>query len=78
MALKAYILIKIEPGKDRIICNKLNEIEEVKAIARTYGLYDALITVEVESHGELDEFIFNKLRTIPGVKETMTLISANL
>ena len=78
MVLTAFILIKIDPGMDRIIGDRLGQAKEVKAVANTYGSYDILVTVEVESSRELDVFLFDKLRKISGVRETMTLINADL
>jgi len=42
----------------------------------TYGEYDLVIKVELPSMDSLDNFIFNKLRSIDGVTATTTLLEA--
>jgi len=45
-------------------------------VIMTYGEYDLIVRIEVDSLDELDFFIFNKLRAIEGVEATTTLIAA--
>jgi DNA-binding Lrp family transcriptional regulator len=55
---------------------KIKELKEVKEVITTYGEYDVIIKIQVNSLDELDDFVFKKLRTIDGVEATTTLISA--
>lgn len=41
----------------------------------TYGMYDLHVEVSFKTKDELDRFIFDKIRRITGVKETVTLIA---
>ena len=41
----------------------------------TYGMYDLHVEVSFKIKDELDRFIFDKIRRISGVKETVTLIA---
>jgi len=72
----AYILAKMEAGKDEEIFEKIKELREIKEASATYGIYDLLIKVSFEKVEELDSFIFDVVRRIPGVKETVTMIAA--
>ena len=45
-------------------------------IRLTYGEYDLICKVESNSLEELDNFIFNKIRTTDGVTATTTLLQA--
>jgi len=74
----AYSLIKAESGKDYRIFAEVKRKKEVKEVALTYGAFDLIAKIEVESPEELDTFIFNVLRKIPEVKETMTLITSRI
>jgi Lrp/AsnC family transcriptional regulator for asnA, asnC and gidA len=71
----AYVLAKVEAGKDREVLAETQKIVGVKQVVPTYGVYDLHIEVTFNSIEELDDFIFNKVRKIPGVKETVTLIA---
>ena len=72
----SYTLARVEPTKDNIVYDKINGLSEVKEVITTYGEYDMIIKVEVESLDALDNFVFSKLRVIEGIESTTTLISA--
>jgi DNA-binding Lrp family transcriptional regulator len=72
----SYTLMRILPVKDRDVYRAVKNFSEVKEIVRTFGEYDLVIRVESPSLDDLDNFIFNKLRTIEGVIATTTLIEA--
>ena len=72
----SYTLARVEPTKDNIVYDKINGLPEVKEVITTYGEYDMIIKVEVESLDALDNFVFSKLRAIEGIESTTTLISA--
>ena len=71
----AYILAKVESGKDDEVLSEARRLAGVIEATPTYGVYDLHIKVEFKAIEELDEFIFNKIRRIAGVKETVTLIA---
>ena len=74
--VSAYVLAKIEAGKDREIFHAIKKLEGVKRASATYGIYDLFIEIDLKGIEELDQFVFDKLRKIPGVKETVTVIAS--
>lgn len=72
----SYTLVRVKPPKDKEIYQKIKELPEVKEAIMTYGEYDLLLRIEVNSLDELDSFIFGKLRVIEGVEATTTLLAA--
>lgn len=74
--IQSYIMTKIETGKEAEISSKIKNIENIKESHFTYGTYDLLIKVSFEKNEDLDDFVFNVVRKIPGVKETVTVIVA--
>lgn len=73
----SYTLVRVEPAKDNILYEKIKGLPEVIEVITTYGEFDMIIKIEVDSLNSLDNFVFNKLRTIEGIESTTTLISAN-
>ena len=69
------MLAKVEAGKDKEVLGETQRIAGVVEATSTYGVYDLHIKVEFKTIEELDEFIFSKIRRMPGVKETITLIA---
>ena len=74
----SYTLARIEPAKDLHVYELVKQLPGVKEVITTYGEYDMIIKVEVDSLESLDDFVFNKLRTIQGIEQTTTLINAGL
>ncbi|MGQ9624764.1 MAG: Lrp/AsnC ligand binding domain-containing protein [Candidatus Bathycorpusculaceae bacterium] len=72
--LAAYVLLRIKPGMDRQVLQKVKKLEQVKVAETLYGEYDMLLRVEMETLDELDTFIFDTIRTIKGVESSTTLI----
>lgn len=73
--IKAYVLLRIKPGMDRNVLNKVKQLNQVKGVETVYGEYDMLIKVEIERLEALDSFIFDTIRTIKGVEGSTTLIT---
>jgi DNA-binding Lrp family transcriptional regulator len=74
----AYILAKVEAGRDKEILEEVKEMSGVKQTALTYGTYDLHIEVSFDTMEELDKFIFDGIRKVFGVKETVTLVVPNV
>jgi DNA-binding Lrp family transcriptional regulator len=70
----AYILAKIEAGSEDEIFKGIKALSEVKRAAFTFGVYDVVVVVEFGRVEDLDEFLFAKLRKIPGIVETISMI----
>jgi DNA-binding Lrp family transcriptional regulator len=71
----AYVLAKVEAGKDKEVLSETKKIPGVKQAIPTYGVYDLHVEVSFDTMEELDRFIFDKIRSIPGIKETVTLVA---
>ena len=70
----AYILAKVEVGKDKEALEKVKKISGVKQAALTYGIYDLHVEVSFDTMEELDRFVFDGIRKVHGIKETVTLV----
>lgn len=70
------VLINVETGKDREVYEKL--IKKFKEVYFLFGKYDLIIKLEVKDFDELSEIVFNEIRTIEGIKSTMTLAGTSL
>ena len=71
---EAYVLARIEIGKDKQILETIKKFAGASDVTFTYGAYDLHAKVKFDTMEELDEFIFEKIRKIDGIKETMTLV----
>jgi len=75
--ITSYTLARVHPTQDKEVYKAAKAFKEVKEVIITYGEYDLIVKVESNSLEDLDDFIFNKLRSINGVAATTTLLEAN-
>jgi DNA-binding Lrp family transcriptional regulator len=54
---------------------EVRKMPGVKQAIPTYGVYDLHVEVSFGTMDELDKFIFDGIRRVPGIKETVTLIA---
>ena len=76
MVVQAYILFKVNSGSEREICKKIAELDEVSVANIIFGEYDLLAKVSVKDLKTLEEFLAEKIRKIPSVLLTSTMIIA--
>jgi DNA-binding Lrp family transcriptional regulator len=72
--VSAYILANVETGADRKVFRDIKKLPGVNKVSMTFGTYDLCIEVNFKTMEELDEFVFDKLRKIPKIRETVTVI----
>ena len=72
--IMAYVLAKAEAGKDKEALEEVKKMSGVKQAALTYGIYDLHVEVYFDTMEELDKFIFDGIRKVFGIRETVTLV----
>ena len=76
MSVLAYVLVTLNPGTEKDILKKISHLDEVTRVSMMYGEYDAIIKVCAETLEQLNEFLTDKLRVLPDIFQTATLIVA--
>ena len=74
MAVLAYVLFKVSSGTEREVCQKLIEFGEVKQADIIFGEYDVIVKVATQDLDKLEEFVSLKVRNVPNVLVTSTMI----
>jgi DNA-binding Lrp family transcriptional regulator len=74
MAILAYVLFKVNSGTEREVCQKLVEFDEVVQADIIFGEYDVLAKIETQNLSILEEFVSEKIRNVPNVLVTSTMI----
>jgi anthranilate phosphoribosyltransferase len=74
MSVLAYVLFKVGSGSEREVCQKLIELNEVIHANILFGEYDVVSKVLTKNLDELEEFVSYKVRKIPNVLVTSTMI----
>ncbi|MGD8505544.1 MAG: Lrp/AsnC ligand binding domain-containing protein [Candidatus Bathyarchaeota archaeon] len=76
MAAQAYVLFKVSSGNERQVCEKVADFDEVLIVGIIYGEYDVIAKISVPDLQALEEFLSVKIRKVPGVLLTSTMIVA--
>jgi DNA-binding Lrp family transcriptional regulator len=74
----AYVLMKIAPGKSRIITQQVSAIEGVKTAHPVTGIYDIIAYLEAADINSLTGTVRSRIQTIDGVVRTHTAIVGEL
>ncbi|MBI1658044.1 MAG: Lrp/AsnC ligand binding domain-containing protein [Nitrosopumilaceae archaeon] len=70
----AYVLINCELGSEESVVSELKSMDDVVEVHGTFGAYDILAKVESEQVEKLRETITWKVRKIPKIRSTLTLM----
>jgi DNA-binding Lrp family transcriptional regulator len=70
----AFVLLNTELGSEDSIVKELKNLEGVKEVFQVYGVYDIIAKVASDTMDKVKEIITWKLRKLPGVKSTLTMI----
>ena len=70
----AYVLINCDLGSEEFVISELKSIEGVVEVHGTFGAYDILAKAESSQVEALREIITWKIRKIPKIRSTLTLM----
>ena len=70
----AYILVNVGSGSEDRVLEELRGVAEVQEAFFSYGVYDLVVKIKTDSMEQLKKLVSHRIRTIPNVKTTITLI----
>ncbi len=76
MAIKAYVLMKVNSGAERDVCKMISELDQVLDVSIIYGEFDVVAKVLVDNLELLEAFLSENVRNIPSIMLTSTMIVA--
>ena len=73
-----FVQIKCEMGHAyRVAQDATDQIDEMSEMYSTSGQYDLLAKFYLDPEQDIGRFVTERIQTIPGVKDTYTLIAFN-
>lgn len=72
------VLVKMVPGKEKQVLNKLRTIKEVVHMSAVFGRWDLVLDMETGDLEQLSQVVVNEIRNIPGVLSTETLVTTSI
>ena len=71
---RAFVLINVESGFEDNVLRDLKTIQGVEEAYFSYGVYDLITKIKAETMEQLKEMVTKRIRTLPKVRSTLTLI----
>jgi len=71
---EAYVLINCSLGNEELIIETITEIPGISEVHGTFGAYDIIAKVSGNDTVHMREIITEKIRKIPEVRSTLSLI----
>jgi DNA-binding Lrp family transcriptional regulator len=75
MMIKAYVLVVTNPGETRNVVAAIGKVQGVVEMHEVMGPYDIVIEIEVESLSDVPPILSDKIRAIPGIESTTSLVT---
>ncbi len=73
--IKAYICVVADPETTKEVFAALKQVEGVIECHEVMGPYDIVAKLEVENLSDVPPVLSNKIRTIPGVVSTTSMVT---
>ncbi|NAZ27563.1 MAG: Lrp/AsnC family transcriptional regulator [Thermogladius sp.] len=70
----AIVLIQTEIGAESRVLEELYKIPEISEAYIVYGTYDVVVKIESDSLEKIREIVTNKVRKLPDIRTTITMI----
>lgn len=69
------VLIRLAAGKEKSALAKIKDTKGVSHVSGVYGRWDLICDIEADDLPSMTNVVVNKLRAIPGVASTETLVT---
>jgi DNA-binding Lrp family transcriptional regulator len=73
--IKAYVLVVTNPGETKAVVAAIAQIAGVVELHEVMGPYDIVVEIEVEQLSEVPAILSDRIRTVPGIESTTSLVT---
>jgi len=73
--ITGLVLVRLQAGKEKQALVKIKEIKGVSHVSAVYGRWDLVVDIEADDLPAMSRLVVEKLRVIPGVFATETLVT---
>lgn len=70
----AYVLFNVSPGLEETVLEEARKTGGIEEAYISYGVYDLIVKATADTQAELKELVTFRLRKIPHVTSTLTLM----
>lgn len=71
-----FVLIEVAPHHETQVYDALKKVKEIEEVHGLFGEWDLLVKIVADDLDAISEIVVRKIRSLPGVVRTDTLIGA--
>ena len=75
---RAWLLLKVAPTTEKGIVDQVRDMEFIEEASVVYGKYDIIAKAAIPNIADFDNAVVKKIRAMPGVESTLTLVSTKV
>jgi DNA-binding Lrp family transcriptional regulator len=76
--ITGLVLVRLQAGKENQAMVKIKEVKGISHVSAVYGRWDLVVDVETDDMAAMSRLVVEKIRTIPGVFNTETLVTTSI
>jgi len=76
--VSGLVLVRLQAGKEKNALGKIKETKGVSHVSAVYGRWDLVVDIEAADLPSISRTVIEKIRNIPGVDTTETLITTSI
>ena len=69
------VLLRLAAGREKLTISKLKEIKGVAHVSAVFGRWDLVADIEAQDLPTMTNVVVNRIRAVPGVESTETLVT---
>jgi len=73
--VSGLVLVRLQAGREKTVLAKIRDIKGVSNMSAVFGRWDLVIDIEAIDIVSLTSVVVSKIRSVPGVFSTETLIT---
>lgn len=73
--ITGLVLVKLQAGRESQTLAKIKDIKGVSHVSAVYGRWDLVVDIETDDLPKMSQLVVEKLRILPGVASTETLVT---
>ena len=74
--LTCFVLINVEAKMENAVYDALAKVKQIEGIREVFGQYDLIARMETRNLKEMRRLVIDRVRCVPGVIATTTLITS--
>jgi DNA-binding Lrp family transcriptional regulator len=72
------VLIRLSSGREKLTMAKLKDIKGVSHLSAVFGRWDLVADIEAQDLTMMTNVVVGKIRAVPGVNSTETLVTTSI